>query len=96
MLRRSRAARKQDRLLSGLLDLSRQDGTESLHVEGWRRSVQPLWNEESARQSPEDVDPGSDRALGDHRVLHAKWNGGARSAHRRQDSPGTVDQVPIR
>jgi hypothetical protein len=43
------------RQLPGLLDLSRQDGTESLPVERRRRGVRPMRYEESARQSPEDV-----------------------------------------
>jgi hypothetical protein len=40
-------ASKPCRRLSGLLDLPREDGAESLHAQEWRCCVQSLRNEES-------------------------------------------------
>ena len=81
------------RRLSGLLDLPRPHGTESLHAERWRCRMRPMPEQKPARQSPEDVHPGSDRALGDPGVFHAGRDGGACATHRLQDGLGSLDQV---
>jgi hypothetical protein len=51
--------RESDRQLSRVQDVPWQDGTESLHPEGWRRCLRTMPGEKSSRQSAQAIDAGS-------------------------------------